>query len=210
MPHRPLASVIAGMTDAHRRLESSLEGLTDDAARSPSSVGGWTIGHVVTHLARNADSHVRLLEGARAGVQVAQYPGGPSQRNGDIEAGATRTAAELVDDLRVADHALEQCWASFDEWPTDLGVDDIVQRRWREVEVHHADLGPSFGRTYRDWSTEYLRLDLRHFSMLWNSRRPMGLTGLPPEVMAVPECDRLAWLLGRLDIGGVEPAGLLP
>ena len=128
----------------------------------------------------------------------------------DIEAGAPRPAAVLLDDLRAANRALEECWGSFDEWPVDLGVDDIVQRRWREVEVHHADLGPGYGRSYRDWSPEYLRLDLRHFSMLWNSRRPMGLTGLPSDVMALPEPDRLAWLLGRLEIDGVDPAGLLP
>ncbi|MFZ9629863.1 MAG: maleylpyruvate isomerase N-terminal domain-containing protein [Ilumatobacteraceae bacterium] len=210
MPPHQFARVIEGATAAHRRLEAALDALTDDVARAPSLLGNWSIGHVVTHLARNADSHVRLLEGARAGQQVAQYPGGAEQRAGDIEAGASRPAVELVADLRAAAASLERCWESFDEWPTDLGVDDLVQRRWREVEVHHADLGPAFGRTYRDWSIEYVRLDLRYFSMLWDSRRPMGLTGLPSAVMALPECDRLAWLLGRRAVEGVEPAGVMP
>lgn len=205
-----LTRAIVGTTAAHRRLETALDGLTDAMVGTPTFLGEWTVGHLVTHLARNADSLVRLLEGARRGEIVPQYPGGREQRNGDIEAGARRSAVDLVADLRAANAGLEQCWSSFEVWPDGLGVDDLVQRRWREVEVHHADLGPSFGRSYRDWSAEYLRLDLRHFTMLWDSRRPMGMTGLPPKVQALAEPDRLAWLLGRLAVPGVEPAGLLP
>lgn len=205
-----LTMAIDGAAQAHRRLEEALAGLDDGAARGPSLLAGWTIGHVLAHLARNAESHVRVLEGARLGERVAQYPGGPAQRAGDIDAGATQSAAVLVADLLAADAALESCWHSFDAWPADLGVDDIVLRRWREVEVHHADLGPSFGRTYRDWSPAYLRLELRALSMLWDSRRPMGLTGLPAAVMAVDEPDRLAWMLGRRGIDGVDAAGLMP
>lgn len=44
----------------------------------------------MTHLARNADSFVRLLEGAARGEVAAQYPGGSAQRNGEIDAGSER------------------------------------------------------------------------------------------------------------------------
>jgi hypothetical protein len=45
--------------------------------------------------------------------------------------------------------------------------------------------------------------------MLWNSRQSMGLTGLPAPALAVDEHLRLAWLLGRADIEGLGPAGLM-
>ena len=40
-----------------RRLRpcAAVRGLTDDAARAPSRLPGWTRGHVLTHLARNAE-----------------------------------------------------------------------------------------------------------------------------------------------------------
>ncbi len=55
----------------------------------------WTVGHVLTHLARNAESHVRMLEGATMGEALEQYAGGYDQRAADIEAGADRSAHVL-------------------------------------------------------------------------------------------------------------------
>lgn len=62
-----------GLTDrarveaAHARLLSTLARLTDDDARGPSLLPAWSVGHLVTHLARHADSHVRMLEAAARG-----------------------------------------------------------------------------------------------------------------------------------------------
>ena len=47
-----------------------------------------------------------------------------------------------------------------------------------------------------------------YWEMVWRARKPMGLTPLPPAVLAVPPGDRLAWMVGRNEIEGVEPAGL--
>ena len=79
--------------------------------------------------------------------------------------------------------------------------------RWREVEVHRADLGLGYGPD--DWPAEYVRTELVGLEMRWNARRPMGLTGLPPAALAAPEPHRLAWLLGRAEIDGLDPAGVL-
>lgn len=196
--------MVAGVAEAHRRLERAIEQLGDDEVRSASLLDGWTIGHVLSHLARNAESFGRLIEGSRRGEELVQYPGGPVQRNGDIEAGALRSAAEILDDVRTQNAALETCWAA----GIPEGRDDLPLRRWREVEVHHADLG--LGRTYEDWSPDYLRRELRQLTMLWDSRRPMGMTGLPAVALALPEPVRLGWLLGRIAVDGLEPAGLMP
>ena len=69
------------------------------------------MGHVLTHIARNADSVVWRLEGAARGELRDQYPGGLEQRAGDIEAGAGRPAAELVDDVRLSADAVERAMA---------------------------------------------------------------------------------------------------
>jgi maleylpyruvate isomerase len=157
---------IAWCAAAQQRLHETIASLTDDDVRRPSLLPGWTIGHVLTHVARNADSHVRLLDGARRREPVFQY--GPDQREREIEEGATRDATSIIADVRGAAAALEAAWAatSDDVWATGLSrfrdttlpITQQVVRRWREVEFHHADLGLGF--TYADFSPEYTRREL--------------------------------------------------
>ena len=90
MTNRPDAD-IEGATVAHARLLATIDALTDDDAARPSLLPGWTVGHVLTHLARNADSHVRILTAAAAGASVEQYQGGGPARDAAIEDGR-RTA----------------------------------------------------------------------------------------------------------------------
>src|SRR3954471_3673737 len=79
-----LARDIAGATSAHQRLLATLDGLSDEQARSPSLLPNWSVGHVVTHLARNADSFVRLLSAAERGEVVDQYEGGAAGRGAAV------------------------------------------------------------------------------------------------------------------------------
>ena len=79
--------------EAHAALIDHLAAMTGRPGASPSVpslLPGWTRGHVLTHIARNADSFVRVLEAARQGEVVTQYEGGVAGRNAAIEAGATR------------------------------------------------------------------------------------------------------------------------
>jgi hypothetical protein len=69
------------------------------------------------------------------------------------------------------------------------------------VEVHHADLLGSI--SFADWTPDYVRLDLEQQVMLWRARKPMGLTVLPDGALKLAPHDRLAWLLGRLEVGGL-------
>ena len=55
---------IVRVADANERFLDAIEGLTDDQVLRPSLLPGWTVGHVLTHVARNADSHVRRAEAA--------------------------------------------------------------------------------------------------------------------------------------------------
>lgn len=95
---------------AHARLAAAVGQLDDATVRSPSRLPGWTVGHVVTHLARNADGHVRRLEGALEGRDLARYSGGDGERNLDIEVGSGRPAVEIRDDLVASQSRLEEVW----------------------------------------------------------------------------------------------------
>lgn len=155
---------IDGCTRAHGRLEAAIARLRDDDVRVPSLLPGWTRAHVLTHLARNADSHVRMAEGAARGEVVRQYAEG--QREREIDEGSTRGARELLDDVASANRALEAAWhaLSHDVWAT--GLTRVRQgevamrlhplRRWREVEFHLADLGLGAGFTYADFDPVYV------------------------------------------------------
>lgn len=207
---------VQGMAAAHRVLSQRLESLTDLDVSRPSLLPNWTVGHVLTHIARNADALRNLLEAASRGEHGAMYPGGFEQRNADIEAGAARDATGLVLDVRGSIEALEvaftamtdEAWQGTGTAPFGpVTMRDVPMRRWREVAVHHADLG--LGYSWNDWPADYVRSELRLLGILWNSRRPMGLTGLPPAALAVSDHHRAAWLLGRAVIEGLEPAGLL-
>jgi maleylpyruvate isomerase len=206
----------AGATKAHADVIATLQGLTDDQVTRPSLLPQWTVGHVATHVARNADGHIRMFEAARRGEVAEMYPGGREQRTGDIEAGALRSAAEIVSDVTATAAQLEAVWATMPDeaWSGrgitfggEVSMADLTFVRWRETAVHHADLG--LGYSWTDWDPEYVRVDLGRLTMLYASRKPMGMTNLPLEALSVSDHHRVAWLLGRAEIDGLPPAGIM-
>lgn len=206
---------VRGAAAAHSLVVAEVAALIDAQLREPSLLPGWSVGHVVAHLVHNARSHTRMLSAANTGRTVAQYPGGASQRNDEIEAGALLTAADLTAQLIEANDQLEAAWAAMtpDGWhgtgesfAGTVTVDDLPFRRWRETTLHHTDLG--LGYHWSQWPAEYARLELARMTMLWASRQPMGLTTLPPGALALPEHERVAWLVGRAAPQGLEPAGI--
>jgi len=95
---RDIAASIAAVDDATTRLSAVVDTVRDggpDAFTAPSLLPEWSIGHIVTHLARNADGFRNLLIWARTGAETPMYPSEES-RDRDIEAGARRSAAELA------------------------------------------------------------------------------------------------------------------
>ena len=207
---------VRGATTAHASLLAALQSLTDADARAASLLPDWSVGHVLTHIARNADSFVLMIDAAGRGEVGAQYPGGTEQRNADIESGAGRSAAELVTDVAGACGRLEAAWATtsaagWERTGQTLGgpasIGQLPFRRWRETTVHHADCGFT-AEAWRAWPSDYVRLELEQMTMLWASRKPMGLTTLPALALAVDDHHRLAWLLGRAAIDGLAAAGV--
>jgi maleylpyruvate isomerase len=202
---------------AHAALLDHLDALTGTAAGDaalPSLLPGWTRGHVLTHLARNADSFVRALAAGDAGEVVMQYEGGAEGRAADIEAGAPRPWDDQVADVRGACARLETAFAAQRRWDlvmlrapgVEVPLAELPFNRLREVVVHHADLGDA-GYTPADWPAEYVREDLRRMAMRYGARSPMGAGGLPAAALQAEPVRRLCWLLGRVEIEGVEHPG---
>ena len=190
---------IAGCAAAHRRLIGHIAEFTDDDVRQRSLLPGWSIGHLLTHLARNADSVVRRLDAAAWNEEVDQYAGGAAGRAAEIDAGATRSAAALIDDVAAASTAVDDAFDGFDDaaWgrPSRHGSGSIHPiavlpfRRWREVEVHMVDVGR--GYSWSDWPHDLVELWL-----------PSALAGLPDRTDSRP---LLAWILRRADPPELNP-----
>jgi maleylpyruvate isomerase len=51
---RELEMALAGCVEAHLGLLASFDGLTDEVAAGPSLLPDWSVGHVLTHIARSA------------------------------------------------------------------------------------------------------------------------------------------------------------
>jgi maleylpyruvate isomerase len=198
------ASAIDMCQASHRRLFASIAEIGDDVVRRPSLLPDWTVGHVLTHLARNADGHSRRLQGALRGEDVTRYPGGMEQRGRDIEEGSSRSAGALRADVGESALRLEETWRrsveagwpnteffGADRWPTT----ESPLRRLREAEVHHVDLG--LGYRPEDWPEPYVRWELERV-----------LSGLPRRLGRPGDANRLiAWVIGRAEAPGVD---LLP
>jgi maleylpyruvate isomerase len=189
-------------------LLSQVSDLTDAQARGPSLLPRWTRGHVLTHLARNADAMGNLVRWARTGESTPMYPSA-EVRDADIEAGAGRPAGELLADLRdsagrltealgmlATDAAAQQCEVTFGvPGPQSryLPAAAIPAGRRLEVEVHHSDLG--LGRTPADWPEDFARATLA--ARVPQRATPEGLAGITELVS-----DGTSWLLAP---GGAGP-----
>lgn len=196
------AAHLAHVADAHRRLFVAIEGMTDPQVRAPSPLPGWTVGHVLAHLARNADSHVRRAEAAARDEIIDQYEGGQAGRAADIEAGAGAPAEALVADVRRSALAAEAAWRDlpFEAWSRitrdgdsrERPLFELPSRRWQETEVHLVDLG--LGVTPGDWPDAFV--------IEWLPRtRERMYAALPLESRSLrwdSPADELAWFYGRL------------
>ncbi len=145
--------LIGQIEEASSRLLRTAAGLSDQQASEQSALPGWSRGHVLTHIARNADGLRNLLIWAGTGVVTPQYPS-LQARAEQIEAGAGRPAAELAADVAESAGAFT---AQARELPDDAWQTEVrgsrgqphpawftLHRRLSEVEIHHCDLAAGY------------------------------------------------------------------
>ncbi len=223
----PFLEALVTSTEA---LQHSIAGVTDDEARAASLLPGWTRGHVLTHIARNADAMVNLLRSARTHQHIPMYPS-RAERDADIERGAGRSAGQLVGDVHASHERLMAEVAGMDsaDWSASIryGADDregnatlIPPLRRSEVEIHHVDL--DLGYTLAHWPPDFVepmlervaadfsaRPDTPRLTLVGNDERRWQIRDGGQEVSG-PASALLGWLVGRTDGSGLTTEGNLP
>jgi maleylpyruvate isomerase len=203
----------------------------DDAdVRRPSLLPGWSRGHVLTHIARNADGGSRMLGWARTGIETPEYAS-LATRSEEIEAGSRRTAKSLLADVRDSAARFADAyeampagtwsrllrWTSGKERPAYRAAD----ARLTEVLVHHVDLRAGFRPGH--WPGDFVRTMMdtvvsafagrEHVPALHVIASDTGADyrlGAGDDALVVRgrQASLLAWLLGRST--GTELAKALP
>jgi len=216
---------------ATARLLATARGLDGPGVAAPSNLPGWTRGHVLSHVARNADSCVNLLTWARTGVETPQYASADDRVAG-IEAGAGRPVDEQVADIvataaRITEAVAQmppEAWAVHVRTASGTVVPAayVTWARLREVEVHHVDLGAGYASG--DWPDAFTHRLLHELATGFASTMsPVRLHAAdldheltigvePATTVSGPGHAIAAWLSGRADGDGltVTPAGPLP
>ncbi|HEY7325101.1 MAG TPA: maleylpyruvate isomerase family mycothiol-dependent enzyme [Streptosporangiaceae bacterium] len=220
---------------ASARVLATAARISDEQAREASPLPGWSRGHVLTHLSRNADGLRNLLIWARTGVVTPQYPS-TQVRNEEIEAGAGRPARELVIDFANSATAFgdEAARLRDADWTAEVhGIRGAAHPAWytlwrrlSELEIHHVDLDAGYRPA--DWPADFAEECLRNAAAGFSGAdSPAALLRSaedgtehrigPPEqeptiTITGPPRALLGWLLGRSDGTGLAatPAGPLP
>ncbi|GAA4547196.1 maleylpyruvate isomerase family mycothiol-dependent enzyme [Pseudonocardia xishanensis] len=172
------------------------------AAATPTSAGyaahtalpGWTRGHLVAHVAANADALRNLVHWAATGDVTPMYAT-PEERIAAIEWGSRLPAGQLGHWLRTSAARLQTACDQLrgEQWAHEVRTaqgrtvpaSEIAWLRAREVWVHAADLGT--GVAFADLPDDFLRALEADIV----ERR-----GAVPDV-AGPLAERVAWLAGR-------------
>src|SRR6266705_1118089 len=153
---------------ATQRLLDTARIITDPDLRVPSMLPGWTRGHVLAHVARNADGMRNALAGVRTGQDRPAYASAEAREAG-IEQGAGRRASELAADLADSAMALRTVARQLPDegWQVPVRMLDtaaffpaaeLLTRRLVEVELHHCDLGAGYGPA--DWPAAFAAMEL--------------------------------------------------
>ena len=222
---------LEAMVVATTRYLGALTVLNDDDMRANSQLPGWSRGHVVTHISRNADALCNLVRWAETGVESPMYES-REQRDADIDAGADRSAHDLRVDASASAGRFLQAINELDVRHEDAFVSrmpgtetfparHVALLRRTEIEVHQADFGLGF--THRDWSSDFAEvmlgrarndradgpaMELR--STDTDGQWTYGVEGEGPEITG-KAVDLAWWVLGRGDGGGlVSSNGMLP
>ncbi|SEN67094.1 maleylpyruvate isomerase family mycothiol-dependent enzyme [Actinacidiphila rubida] len=155
------------VTKATTELLEAVSALSPDALAEPSLLPGWTRGHVLAHVARNADALVNLLTWAITGVETPMYGAGDA-RDRAIGEGADRPLADHLADLRESADRFARTaaevppagWAVQVTGRTGLvfAAAEIPWRRLVELRLHHVDLG--IGTTCGDLPADFAAREL--------------------------------------------------
>ena len=200
------------------RLLATVDALKREDLARDSLCAGWSVAHVLTHLARNGDALLNLVRWAVDGQERPAYAS-EQLREEEIAAGAGRSLETIQKDVAVsAERFRTLADALRDEagqaevrtrTGTPLTGAQVVALRLLEVVFHHVDLrtGYSFDQVQPEWVARTLRRGVRQWEATGTAPRltlvPVSLDPLPlggggPEVHGTPG-QLLLWLARGVD-----------
>lgn len=194
------------------RLIATADALGADDVSAPSLCVGWSRGHVLSHLARNADALSRVCRAVLTGEADTMYDSDEA-RDAEIEDGAGRTATALAEDVRtsaaelapeIARIGVEHVGRTVERVPGGrlISAERVPFMRLREVVWHHVDLDA--GYTFADAPDELVRLFLDDaVSRLGSS------AGAPGLIVRTTEGDEWTIGDGSAEVSGPRPGVLL-
>ncbi|MEU5429296.1 maleylpyruvate isomerase family mycothiol-dependent enzyme [Streptomyces olivoreticuli] len=193
---------LASVREATDRLLTEVAKLDNGAVAEASRLPGWTRGHLLAHLARNADALANVLNG------LPMYASGEA-RDADIESGAPRPLDVQLADLRESAGRFLETAGAVDDWTRTVtlrnGVTDAAARvpfrRLTEVELHHVDLNVGYG--LEDLPEEFTGRQIAYLA-----ERFSGNAGLPP--VTVTATDGRQWHTGGPEGPAVTVTGAAP
>ncbi|MER5524514.1 maleylpyruvate isomerase family mycothiol-dependent enzyme [Streptomyces sp. NPDC002677] len=212
---------LASVQEATDRLLTAVAKLDNASVGRPSRLPDWTVGHVLAHLARNADALANVLDGH------PMYVSGEA-RDADIERDAPRPLDAQLTDLRESDARFRARGAEPADWTRTVelrnGVTDAAARvpfrRWAEVELHHVDLG--IGYELEDLPEEFTEREIDFLADRFLAHPDVPATRITdgtrawrtgrqasrPEVTVTGRpADLLGWLAGRRAEAALEVSG---
>jgi maleylpyruvate isomerase len=149
---------------ATTRYLQALTQLDDESTRQPSVLPGWSRGHVIAHLSRNADAFTQVLRQVAAGEPAHMYASNAA-RDDDIEDtvrahdleglrhDAAQACARLADALTTFDGDPGASYARLAGEAATWPLTSVGGRRRTEVEIHHADLDA--GYRPEEWPADF-------------------------------------------------------
>jgi maleylpyruvate isomerase len=154
---------LAELTSATHRLVRTVDAMPEQSYAEPSPLPGWSRGHVVAHLALNAEGLAGALRGLTEGRSVPMYAS-QEARDDDIAtlAGCEPTAVrgrllgavtDFVDAVAAVPEEMANTMIDRTPGGRRFLARDVPLMRHREVEIHHADLGLDY--SHADWPAEF-------------------------------------------------------
>jgi maleylpyruvate isomerase len=219
-------ALLAEVTDL---VLDDVRAMDDGDVAQPSLLPGWSRGHVLAHLARNADATGNLLAWARSGDRTPMYSSW-EERDAAIERDAGRSASDHEADVEASGERLLADLAALPVGRrhaevvsgsgTPMPAHDVLWWRIREVSYHWVDLDRGHG--FADLPPAVLARGLAEAVPRLTAKGAPGVglqasdepwsgrLGNGGPVVRGPRAALLGWLTGRSDGRDLESDGPLP
>ena len=216
------------LADQMALLLATVESMSAADLAAPSALPDWTRGHVLAHIAGNAEGLGRRARSVGDDVPRAMYES-PETRGSDIDWRARRSVAQHREALAAthADFAFDVAGIPAERADEEMEVrltlrvkvGDLPLLRLQEVSIHHSDLGMP-GYDWSHWPPELVAWALPRVPASFAARDdfpvgwveadgvrfvvgPDATTGVSGSATEI-----LAWLIGRAPGDGLEPVGV--